>query len=300
MPSPEDLTSTEVLEHLTVVLASLTPELRKAATYILENVNDVGVSSVREIADAADVKPNTLVRLARTIGFDGYEGMRRPFRNDIRQGRDNYPDRARWLQSLSSGGKLSSLYGDMAAAAINNIEAFYSGTDAEAMKAAADEIIAARATYVCGVGIAYSDARNFAYLANMALDNVSAIPQEGSLPVDGLVQARRGDVLIAMTFKPFRREVVEAVNVARRQGVTVIGVSDTPASPILSDAAHRFIIPTDTPQFFSSTIALSAFIETLMAFVIADANKEAVNNIERFHRRRRELGIYLTDTDRLT
>ena len=38
-------------------------------------------------------------------------------------------------------------------------------------------------------------------------------------------------MLIAMTFKPYRREVVEAVAVAREQGVAVIGISDSPAAP---------------------------------------------------------------------
>ena len=65
-----------VLEDLASELEELTPELRKAASYVLENPNDVGVSSIREIADAAGVKPNTFVRMARSVGFDGYEDFR--------------------------------------------------------------------------------------------------------------------------------------------------------------------------------------------------------------------------------
>jgi DNA-binding MurR/RpiR family transcriptional regulator len=36
---------------------------------VLENPNDVGVSSMREIAEPRNVKPNTFVRMARTVGF---------------------------------------------------------------------------------------------------------------------------------------------------------------------------------------------------------------------------------------
>ena len=221
-PAPAD-----VLERLAGEMRELTPQLRKAAAYVLENPNEIGVSSIRQIADAAEVKPNTLVRMARTVGFDGFEEFRRPFREEIRQGRDNFPDRARWLQSLSRGGKLDGLYADIAAASIANIEGLFSGTNAEAIKAAADEIVEARATYVLGVGIANPLARNFAYLAGMAVDTVRSIPRDGSLPVDSLVRARKGDVLVAMTFKPYRREVVEAVELALAEGVTVIGISDS-------------------------------------------------------------------------
>ena len=60
--------SNEVLARLTKDWAALTPEAQKAARYVLENPNDVGVSTVREIAEAANVKPNTFVRMARQVG----------------------------------------------------------------------------------------------------------------------------------------------------------------------------------------------------------------------------------------
>lgn len=96
-----------MLEDLATELEELTPELRKAASYVLENPNDVGVSSIREIADAAGVKPNTFVRMARSVGFEGYEDFRHPFREAIRSRGTDFPDRARWLQSLAKGGSLA-------------------------------------------------------------------------------------------------------------------------------------------------------------------------------------------------
>lgn len=77
----------------------LTPETRKAARYVLEPPHEVGVSTVREIAEAANVKPNMFVRMARLARFEGYEHFREPFREAARQGHANFPDRARWLQS---------------------------------------------------------------------------------------------------------------------------------------------------------------------------------------------------------
>ena len=44
--------SSRVLERLTEEWDALTPEAQKAARYVLENPNDVGVSTVREIAEA--------------------------------------------------------------------------------------------------------------------------------------------------------------------------------------------------------------------------------------------------------
>ena len=281
-----------VLEALAAELDSLTPETRKAAAYVLENPNDVGVSSIREIAAAAKVKPNTFVRMARNVGFEGYDDFREPFREEIRQGRATFPDRARWLQSLSKGGKHGGLFASMAASAIENIENTFAKTDAGRIKAAADAIVAARNTYVLGVGINHTLARSFAYLADMALENVEAIPRDGSLAIDDIGRAGSDDVLVVMTFKPYRTDVVDAVTCAKEQDVTIIGISDSPASPLVAGNEHGFVVQTDSPQFFTSTVATGALLETLMAFVVADASSEVIENIGRFHERRVTLGIY--------
>jgi len=60
----------------------------------------------------------------------------------------------------------------------------------------------------------------------------------------------------------------------------------------VTGAAHVFRVPADSARFFTSTVALAALFETLMAFVVADAKDEVVASIERFHRHRREIGVY--------
>ena len=96
--------SLSVLHRLADELTDLTPEAQKAATYVLENPRDVGVSTVREIAEAASVTPNTIVRMARQVGFRGYDDFRAPFRDAIRDGAADFPDRARWLQEVRKSG----------------------------------------------------------------------------------------------------------------------------------------------------------------------------------------------------
>lgn len=284
-----------VLDRLATELEALTPEAQKAARYVLENPAEVGVSTVREIARAARVKPNTLVRMARQMGFEGFDDFREPFREAIRRGQVSFPDRARWLQDISRSGELGELYADMVGAAIRNIEETFAGISVEALQAAAETIWQAREVYVLGVGVNNANARNFTYLASTGMTRFHAIPRPGSVAVDDLAWADGRDVLIAMTCRPYRAEVIEAVRLAREQGVPVIALSDSPASPIILPAQHGFVVAADTPQFFPSSVSLIALLETLLSFVIASASDEIVERVERFHRRRHQLGIYMED-----
>jgi DNA-binding MurR/RpiR family transcriptional regulator len=285
----------DLIDRLLARLDEMSPELRKAARFVAERPMEVGVGSIRKIADAAGVKPNTLVRLAQMQGYQTFEAFRGPFRAQLTTERLSFPDRARWLRSIARSGQFGPLYGEMATTSIENLEGLFQSTSADQVKAAADAIIGSRTTYVLGVGLAYSLAHLFAYLARMAIDQVVAVPRDGSLPVDDIAKAGPGDVLVAMTFEPYRVEVVDAVRVAAAQGVTVIGISDRRTSPVVRASQHAFVLPTDTPQAFTSVVAVSAFLETLMAFVIAEAGDDAVRSIEAFDARRRKLGVYVAE-----
>ena len=284
--------SSNVLDRLSAEWEALTPEAQKAARYVLENPTEVGVSTVREIAEAANVKPNTVVRMARQVGFDGYEDFRAPFRNAIRQGSASFPDRARWLQDIRKSGDLGGLYADMVEGAIQNLEDTFAKIDAEALKSAAEAIWNSRQIFTLGVGVNNANARNFTYLASTGMTQFHAIPRPGSTPVDDLAWAGPEDALIAMTCRPYRSEVIEALDIAKEQGITIIGISDSPASPVIRAADHAFVVAAETPQFFPSSVSTIALLETLLSFVISVASDEIVTRVERFHRRRHELGIY--------
>jgi len=289
--------SNSILSQLADELSDLTPEARKAATYVLENPRDVGVSTVREIAEAANVKPNTVVRMARQVGFEGYDDFREPFRDAIRRGGADFPDRARWLQDVAKRGELGALYAETVSGALRNIEETFAAIDVTALKSAAETIWNCRNVFTLGVGVNNANARNFTYLASTGMTQFHAIPRSGSTPVDDLAWADKRDVLIAMTCRPYRSEVIDAVEIAREQGVCVIAISDSPASPIILSADHSFVVQAEAPQFFPSSVSTIALLETLLSFVIAVASDEIVERVGKFHRRRHQLGIYRKDPE---
>lgn len=286
----------DILGRLADVYEDLSPKLRRAAEYVLNNPNEVGVQSMRQLAVSAEITPNTLVRMAKALGFDGYKEFSEPFRARLIKGGENFPDRARWLQSLSESGSHGHLYGQLAAAGLSNTEQLFSGTTADELKHAADEIVAAKTAYILGVGSAYSLAHIFWYVGRMALDNLIQVPRTGNIPIDDIARIEEGDVLVAITVAPYRREVVDAVDLAAQRGAKIIAITDSRASPIARAATTTFVLPTSTPQFFPSLSAGFQLMEALLAFVVADADPKVIANIDGFHRFRYETGVYLGES----
>lgn len=286
----------ELLERMGSTMEDMPPQVRKATAFVLDNPDEVGFATVRKLADLAGVHPNTLIRMARAVGFDGFEDFRDEFRNDMRS-RRSFHDRAVSLQRISSGDGLPALYTEIAGVALMNVERMFASTAATMLRVIADRIVSSRRTYVIGVGANYALVHNFAYLAGMALDNVVAVPAGGHVPMDGIVKAGPLDVVVAMTFAPYRVEVVEATAAARRQGALTVAITDSHRSPIASGADHVILAPSATPQFFPSTLAASAALETLVSFIVADAPPEVVEDIDRMHQRRYDLGVYWRNGD---
>lgn len=282
---------TDILTTLAVESDGLPPQVRRAAQYVLDNPAEIAVTSMRGIADAAGVKPNTLVRMARAVGFGGYDEFREPFRQHAAGGALSFSDRARFLQTISQGGSHNSLLADMAGSAFDNVESLFATVDADDLKAAADLIDGARRANVLGVGTARTLAENFAYVASMAVDNIAVIPVVG-LAIDDVAKMDDRDVLVAMTFSPYRAEIVEAVRLAVERTVPVIAITDSHGSPIVPSARHVFVVPNESPLPFSSNVAATALLETLIAFVVAESPGDVATSISTFHSNRRSAGIY--------
>ena len=283
----------QVIDRLVDQYPRFSPQLKRAAQYLLENRKEIGLRSMRQIANKAEVHPNTLIRLAKSVGFDGYAGLREPFRDSLSSApSEHFQSRARWLQSINKGHSHGKLIANMAASVLGNIEHLYTDIDVADLKRAANKIIASRTTYILGVGAFHSMAHYFWYVCQMALDNLIQLPRLGNLPNDDVVKATKQDVLLLMAFAPYRTDIIEATQLAHEQGANTIVISDSFSSPVVSGASHVYIVPNKTPQFFPSHIGVISLLETLIAFIVADAKLDVVANIDEFHRRRFDSGIY--------
>jgi DNA-binding MurR/RpiR family transcriptional regulator len=286
-------TAKSVIAALTEVFPQLPPALQAAARYIIDHPREVGVQSMRSLAAKTSVHPNAFVRLARQIGFSGYDELRECFR-DFVLGNElgGFRDRARWLRDLAAEGGSSAILGEMAAAVADNVERSFRKQDIQALERACDAILQARCVYVLGLGAAYSLAHQFWYVARMAFGHIVPIPRHGSQPVDDLAFIGSDDLLIALTFQPYRAETLEATRMAKRRGAAVLGITDSATSPLVREADQVLICPTHTPQFFQSHAAVVGLLETLIALLVARAGEDVQARIEGFHAERFAAGMY--------
>jgi DNA-binding MurR/RpiR family transcriptional regulator len=282
----------EVLERLLAEFEQLPGQLQLCARYLIDHPHEVGLQSMRTLATNAEVHPNSFVRLARHLGFDGYESLRERFRDFVRGGIGSSPDRVRWLQEMDRQGGSTAVFGSMAEACLDNTEKMFEQQSVQDLERAVDWMIGARRVYVLGLGLAYPLAYNFWYVARMGFDHFILSPRHGSLPSDDIIRMDERDCLLAMTFQPYRRDTLAAVRQAKKVGAKVIGITDSNAATLCREADLGLVSPTHTPQFFHSNSAVTALLETLCALLVVRGGDAASKAVEAFHSARWEENIY--------
>ncbi len=282
----------EVLDQLLAEFDQLPGQLQISARYIIDHPHEVGLQSMRTLAANAEVHPNSFVRLARHLGFEGYDAMRERFRDFVRAGIGSSPDRVQWLRELDRSGGSAAVFGSMAEACLDNMEKMFAQQSVEDLERAVDCMINARRVYVLGLGLAYPLAYNFWYVARMGFDHFILSPRHGSQPSDDMIRMDERDCLLAMTFQPYRRDTLAAVQQAREQGAKIIGITDSSAATLCREADLGLVAPTHTPQFFQSNAAVAALLESLCALLIVRGGDAASAAVEAFHSARWESNIY--------
>lgn len=287
------LTQEAVIAALTAQMEHLSPQLQQCARYIIDHPREIGLESMRSLAANAEVNPNSFVRLAKQLGFDGYESLRERFRDFVRGGSGSFVERAVWLQQLAQESGDTAVVGEMADATLDNLEQMYQQQTVEQLEQAVAQMIGAKRVFVLGIGLAYPLAYNLWYLARQAFDHFILTPRHGSLPSDDLVHIGPDDCLIAMTFQPYRIETIRALEHATKSGAKTIAITDSPGASVCRIADLGLAAPTHTPQFFQSNVALTALVETLSALLVARGGAAAADSIDKFNTARWEANIYV-------
>lgn len=258
-------------DRLATGYAGLSPQLRRAADFVAANGPEVATRSLRQIAAAAGVPPPTLSRLARALGFAGYEELRELARAEIGRRRVSFADRARALQA---GDAERSLLVAQAQAAIGNLETLVDETDPERLAAAARLLALAPRVCVVGALASAAFADYLGYLGSMALPGWR-VPLRDESAVAALTTLTPGDAVLAISFRPAARRTVEAVRLARGRGARVVAISDGPGNPVAGLADLGITAATESPHFFTSYVAALVLAETLIAMAVREAGAAA-------------------------
>ncbi|NDJ58101.1 MurR/RpiR family transcriptional regulator [Enterobacteriaceae bacterium 4M9] len=268
--------------------SQLTPELQRAAAFTLEHANEVVVMSMRSFSTLASVKPATLLRLAQRLGYSGWVELKNDFIDELGLSAEGYAAKAEKLVRDKS----PTLSEQMLAAQADNL-ARSQQDNAATLEQAVEVMESAAHVYVCGFRASFPIAWSLYYVWRLFKHRVSLI--DGFAGNDEMFTRdfTAQDVLVIVGFAPYSRETLQVLSAARRAGMRIVALSDSPLAPLAQEADVTLFFATDSPSFFPSVVAGIGLSERLLALLVARHGPQAVARIEGAERYLIQSGVYV-------
>jgi DNA-binding MurR/RpiR family transcriptional regulator len=285
LPKPSPLT------ELCSALPSLPMRLQQVGRFVAANDYDATTRSMRDLAAEAGADPASFTRLAKALGYSGWDELRAAL-TEARRPAQPSPFSARTRErrrgphsdvSLITG-KL-----DAEAAGLSRISA---DTIANAAKA----LHAARRIWIAG----FRSCRSVAELLNYQLrlfraDEVQLVGGSGPEDLD-LGAFRAGDAVVVIGFAPYSTASVLSARAAHGSGATLIAIADTIAAPMAEGADHLLLYEAaSSPGFFPSLTGAVAIAQSLAAVTFVLGGAGAKRRLEQTEGRLAAMSQYVAE-----
>lgn len=219
----------------------LPKRLQRVAVFALDNPDVIALNTIAVISDQAEVTPSTMVRFAKSLGYQGFTDMQSVFQESMRHVPTPYSQR---IDQLSGGEEPETTvlhrFSQAASASIDQLEQQVD----EATIVQASRILArARTIYIAGQGRATPVATYLHYtFLKMGIQAV-LIDGLASVMTDKARLIRKDEALIAVSFSPYTANTRDIVDVCLEQGIDVVALTDSLLSPIARPDDVHFEIP---------------------------------------------------------
>jgi len=278
------------LTELCSALPSLPMRLQEVGRFVAANDYDATTRSMRELASVAGADPASFTRLAKAIGYSGWDELRAALTEARRPAQSSpFSGRARKRQGPNAD---VSLVADKLAADA----AGFSRISAEAVADAARALHGARRIWIAG----FRSCRSVAELLNYELrlfrpDDVQLVGGSGPEDLD-FGAFRSGDAVIVIGFAPYSTASVQSTRAALRAGTCLIAIADSVAAPMAEGADHLLLYEAaSSPGFFPSLTGAIAIAQSLAAVSFSLGAASARKRLEATEARLAAMSQYVTE-----
>lgn len=280
-----------ILQTLRDALPKLPKKLALAARYALDHPDQMALNSMRSNAASVGVTSTTMLRLARQLGFEGYEDFKSGFQNELI--RDGFGARADALHQKRSNDGQQAVGETILLAAETNIREARKTLKQSDLDSLADLMRLAPNVYLIGSGSLFWLASMMRNTGNMVLPNLRLIGAEYSVASEAMGILNSDDVVICFGMNPIAQRTVDAIRFAEKSGAYSVAITDRPSSPLADGARFAFFSDTASPHYYPSPAPLMVMVEAILATVMAKGGDRELSRIQEFETMRKDSGRYI-------
>jgi DNA-binding MurR/RpiR family transcriptional regulator len=257
---------------------------RKVAQFLLEVGSRAAAMSAAEIAEVVGTSDATVVRTARTLGFEGMRGLRRAL-TELESGSDVAARFEATIGDLPTDHVLAVT----ADRHIRAMDAMIRQVSEEKFDAAVRLLSRATRTWWCGTGPSAYLAGYGSFLTRRLGRPSDVFTHAGTDHADELLALAPGDAVVVLAYGRVHAYVRVLLRRAREVGAKTILVTDTLASRLADEADLQVNAGRGVPGLFASHATTVVLIEAMVLAIAATDPEHAQRTLAELNSLRRQL-----------
>lgn len=253
----------------------LTKSEKRIANYLNQNQDDAAFFSAGEIADRLQLSEATMVRFARTLGFDSYPAMRVALQDSFRH---RLTHSARLRSRLDDLRETGDIFERLVASEIDYLTEAIQTLDRKAFNEAVELLRTHPRIFVFGLGPSLSLVDLLQIRLTRSARNVIPLNTSGRELLEPLLLMNSEDLLIAIGFFNVTPGLQMVLEFAHQHKTPVILLTDT-LGPLVGDKADVILSARRGPvsAFHSLTVPMTVVNAMLLALSSVDQEKVMTN-----------------------
>ncbi len=266
--SAENRLSTDFSQLIATHYNDLTKSEKRIADFMRRSLDEAAFQSAAEIAGQLELSEATMVRFARTLGFESYPALREALQ-------DNYRHRmthsARLRSRLDDLREAGDIFERMVASEIDYLTEALQTLDRNALNAAVELLRTHQRVFVFGLGPSVSLVELLQIRLTRAARHVVLLNTSGQEILEPLMLMNSDDLLIAIGFFNLTPALQMVLDYANQHKTPVILVTDI-LGPLVGDKADVVLSARRGPvsAFHSLTVPMTVINALLLALSSVD------------------------------
>jgi DNA-binding MurR/RpiR family transcriptional regulator len=256
----------ELKEAISRGYPDMSAQLQRIARFALERPDQLALDTVAAIARAAHVQPSSMIRFANALGYSGFSEMQQIFRGHLVSRSASYRERIEEMRgSRANGGDASTgVLHQFVSESIDELGHLEDVVAVAQFRAAIRLLAGARQIHVVAQRRAFPVAFYFAYALNQLELTAHLLDGVGGMMRELVRGIRPKDVLLAVSFRNYSPDVIEAAAACHGRGVPVLAMTDSALSPLKPYAKVAFELGDDSRRPFRSLVGPLCLAQALV------------------------------------
>lgn len=228
---------TGCLLKLKEIMDDLNPSEKKAAKYLINNTQDAIGISIGELSERSGASKAAVVRLCKTLGFNGYRELAIEIATDMASQRkieNEYTD-------IRPGDQLETIIKNVCHNNRKSIEDTLQILDTKEIGKAVNAIHKTKRISFYGVGasgiVAQDGSQKF-----LRINKFSEAYTDPHLQVTSAANLTKGDVAVVISYSGETKDIIETMRVAKQSGATIIAITKFGKSTLGEEADIKLFL----------------------------------------------------------